>query len=63
MKKILTIFLLVFLVFSLVFVTTGCTISEEKDHGTFSTKKTTTKLTEKGIQKETKKCPFWNRDC
>ncbi|MFH1839872.1 MAG: hypothetical protein ABH849_01865 [Nanoarchaeota archaeon] len=63
MNKILIFIVLFVLVFSMIFVTTACTVKTEKEDGLFSTKKTTTSVTGRGIVKETKNCPFWDRDC
>lgn len=58
MKKILVILLLVVLV-----VFSGCTAGQETKQGVLTTEKTTTSVGIGGIEKETKTCPFWDRDC
>lgn len=56
------IVLLVVVLLLTVFVS-GCTTSTERTHGALTTEKTTTKITPGGIEKDTKTCPFWDRDC
>ena len=59
---VIVLFLLLATVLSLILVS-GCTIAEEKQQGLLATQKTTTRITLSGVEKETKTCPFWNRDC
>jgi hypothetical protein len=61
MNKLIAL-LLIALLFGVV-VISGCTISEEKKHGFLGTEKTTTRVGPGGIEKETKTCPFWDRNC
>ncbi len=59
MRKILV--LVIGLSFLVAF--SGCTVGQETKQGILTTEKTTTSVGIGGVQKETKTCPFWDRDC
>jgi len=61
------IYLALLLLLVLGLMVCGCdgkiTTSQERDDGFLSTKKSTTRCGIGGCEKESKSCPFWDRDC
>lgn len=61
-RQIMALILIGLAIFGVVAVS-GCTTGREVEHGVLTSKKTTTSIGWGGVEKETKTCPFWDRDC